>query len=70
MEFIVRNALKTQEEAQPQAEMRIGQANIRVIGCGGGGTNATNWLYKKGIQGAEVIAINTDKQHLDMVEAD
>ena len=28
------------------------------------------WLYKKGIKGAEVIAINTDKQHLDITDAD
>ncbi|MDD5177851.1 MAG: cell division protein FtsZ [Candidatus Nanoarchaeia archaeon] len=48
----------------------VGQANIKVIGCGGGGSNTTNWLFKKGIQGAEIAAINTDKQHLDIVEAD
>jgi len=48
----------------------VGQANIKVIGCGGGGSNMVNWLYKKGVRGAEIIAFNTDKQHLDMVEAD
>ncbi len=48
----------------------VGQANIKVIGCGGAGTNMVNWLYKKGIKGAEIIACNTDKQHLDMVDAD
>ncbi len=48
----------------------VGQANIKVIGCGGGGSNMVNWLYKKGVRGAEIIAINTDKQHLDMIEAD
>jgi cell division protein FtsZ len=29
-----------------------------------------NWLYKKGIQGAEVLAANTDAQHLTITEAD
>jgi cell division protein FtsZ len=48
----------------------VGTANIKVIGCGGGGSNMVNWLYKKGVKGAEIIAFNTDKQHLDMVEAD
>ena len=48
----------------------VGQANIKVIGCGGGGSNMANWLYKKGVRGAEVIAFNTDKQHLDIIEAD
>ena len=62
---IVENAL-----AHSPEEITTGQANIKVVGCGGGGTNATNWLYKKGIQGAEIVALNTDKQHLDLVEAD
>jgi cell division protein FtsZ len=48
----------------------VGQANIKVIGVGGAGTNMVNWLYKKGITGAEVIACNTDFQHLQVVEAD
>jgi len=65
---LIEDALKNVET--PQTAVVVGQANIKVIGCGGGGTNATNWLFKKGIQGAEIIAINTDKQHLDLVEAD
>src|SRR3989344_4197492 len=28
------------------------------------------WLYNKGIKGAEILACNTDKQHLDMINAD
>ena len=50
--------------------LQVGQANIGVYGCGGAGCNMINWLYKKGVRGAEVVAFNTDKQHLDMVEAD
>lgn len=69
MEFIIQNALQSQQTMQPQ-NAEIGQANIKVIGVGGGGSNAVNWLYKKGVKGAEVIALNTDKQHLDMVSAD
>lgn len=48
----------------------LGQANIKVIGIGGAGGNKVNWLYMKGVQGAEIIACNTDQQHLDMIEAD
>ena len=51
-------------------ELKTGQANIKVIGVGGGGGNAANWLFMKGIEGAEVIICNTDQQHLDMVDAD
>ncbi len=64
---IVQDALV---QSVKEVEPSIGQANIKIIGCGGGGSNAINWLYKKGIQGAEIIALNTDKQHLDIVEAD
>ncbi len=48
----------------------VGQANIKVFGCGGAGSNMTNWLYTKGVKGAEIIACNTDKQHLDVTNAD
>ncbi len=48
----------------------VGQANIKVIGCGGAGNNIVGWLYHKGIQGAEIIACNTDKQHLGIIDAD
>ena len=68
MEFIVQNAIQASKENK--TEYVMGQANIKVIGCGGGGTNMANWLFKKGIQGAEVVAINTDKQHLDIINAD
>ncbi len=50
--------------------MEVGTANIKVFGAGGAGGNAINWLYKKGLQGAEIIAANTDLQHLNMIEAD
>ncbi|MBT3323861.1 cell division protein FtsZ [archaeon] len=71
MEFLLQDALANLQENQTQTPAtEIGQANIKVIGCGGGGGNVANWLYKKGVQGAEIIVMNTDKQHLDMIEAD
>ena len=51
-------------------QIDVGQANIKVVGCGGAGGNMTNWLYMKGIQGAEIIACNTDQQHLNVIDAD
>jgi len=71
MDFLVQNALESAQNFETQTQTtEVGQANIKVIGCGGGGTNVTNWLYKKGVQGAKIYALNTDKQHLDLVEAD
>lgn len=43
---------------------------IRVIGCGGGGSNTIDRLATCGIQGAELYAINTDAQHLLHINAD
>ncbi len=68
MDFIVQNAAKA-EQANGN-DLQVGTANIKVVGCGGAGSNAVNWLYKKGIQGAEIIACNTDLQHLQVTEAD
>jgi len=37
---------------------------IRVIGCGGAGTNTIDRCVEDGITGADLVAINTDAQHL------
>ncbi|RMF55413.1 cell division protein FtsZ [Candidatus Woesearchaeota archaeon] len=52
------------------ATSSVGKANIKVIGVGGAGSNMINWLYNKGIRGAEIIACNTDEQHLQITDAD
>ncbi|MCL2827096.1 MAG: cell division protein FtsZ, partial [Eggerthellaceae bacterium] len=45
-------------------------AVIRVVGVGGGGTNAVNRMVEAGIKGVEFISINTDRQALLMSDAD
>ena len=45
-------------------------AVIKVVGVGGGGTNAVNRMVEAGIRGVEFIAINTDHQALLMSDAD
>ncbi len=44
-------------------------AQIKVIGVGGGGSNAVDRMIESGIQGVEFIAINTDAQALVMSKA-
>ncbi|MBN8702097.1 MAG: cell division protein FtsZ [Bacteroidetes bacterium] len=39
---------------------------IKVIGVGGGGSNAVNHMFKQGIKGVDFIVCNTDQQALDM----
>ncbi|MBQ7977766.1 MAG: cell division protein FtsZ [Clostridia bacterium] len=43
---------------------------IKVIGVGGGGSNAVNRMIDAGINGVEFIAVNTDKQALQISKAD
>ncbi|MGZ3918773.1 MAG: cell division protein FtsZ, partial [Bacteroidia bacterium] len=45
----------------PQEENSI----IKVIGVGGGGSNAVNHMYRLGIKGVDFIICNTDKQALE-----
>ncbi len=45
-------------------------AVIRVVGVGGGGTNAVNRMVDAGLKGVEFVAVNTDAQALLMCDAD
>jgi cell division protein FtsZ len=45
-------------------------AVIKVVGVGGGGTNAVSRMVDAGLSGVEFIAANTDAQALEMLEAD
>ena len=51
-------------------QVEVGQARMTVVGCGGAGQNMIDWLYSKGITGAEIIAVNTDLQDLKLKNAD
>lgn len=41
-------------------------SDIKVIGVGGGGSNAVNHMFNQGIQGVDFIVCNTDRQALDI----
>lgn len=49
--------------------MMDGTATIKVIGVGGAGNNAINRMIESGIKGVEFIAINTDRQALQLSKA-
>ena len=53
-------------------EVQVDQASfasIKVVGCGGGGTNAVNRMVEAGLKGVEFIAVNTDRQALALSKA-
>jgi cell division protein FtsZ len=47
----------------------IAGANIKVIGCGGGGSNAVETMIRAGLHGVDFIVANTDRQALDASSA-
>ena len=53
-----------------ESPLRSYVAVIKVVGVGGGGTNAVNRMIEAGIRGVEFVAVNTDAQALLMSEAD
>ena len=57
------------ENMHPLEEAKfVGENNtslIKVIGVGGGGSNAVNYMYNQKIQKVKFVVCNTDKQHLD-----
>ncbi len=53
-----------------ELEMEVDHlASIKVVGVGGGGSNAINRMISAGLRGVEFIALNTDAQALRMAEA-
>ena len=76
MQSIIKEALKNAEQEKQQTrgvigdDDLVGQPRIVIVGCGGAGNNTINRLYHMKVSGAETIAINTDKQHLEMIQAD
>ncbi|AEK20521.1 cell division protein FtsZ [Methanococcus maripaludis] len=70
---LVKEALSKNNEELYNTQMAkddFGNAKILVVGCGGAGNNTIHRLSEIGIEGAETIAINTDKQHLEHINAD
>ena len=56
-------------ELQVDKELQESFASIKVVGCGGGGTNAVNRMIEAGLQGVDFIAVNTDRQALSTSKA-
>ena len=68
MESIIDNAQTDEKSTENLDEMK--DAKIIVVGVGGAGNNQVTRIQKKEVEGAETVAINTDKQHLEMSSAD
>jgi cell division protein FtsZ len=66
MEYMVKEATKDSFAM----EHLISDPKTVVVGCGGAGNNSVDRLKKIGLWGARTVAINTDRAHLERVQAD
>jgi cell division protein FtsZ len=63
---IVKKEKNMQRQMMPEVE---NFARIKVLGVGGGGSNAVNRMIEEGLRGVEFIAVNTDAQALMLSNA-
>ena len=60
------NKLKENMEESFNFDLPKNRSNvIKVIGVGGGGGNAINYMFKQGISGVDIVVCNTDSQSLE-----
>ena len=57
------------DNAELEEVLKSLTTTIKVVGCGGAGTNTISRCLSTGISGAELISINTDAQHLLLSES-
>ncbi len=80
MDSIIKDALSNAQAQKPVMNskddeelmeiLKQHQARIKVIGIGGGGNNTLDRISEIGVDGAKIIAINTDAQDLIETQAD
>ncbi len=70
MDSIIKSALgnRTPEIKEEDEALDNESIKIAVIGVGGAGNNTINRLIAAGVKGADLYAVNTDKQHLSMMD--
>jgi len=68
MEDLVKSVMGESAPEESSSEALSSESiKIVTVGVGGAGNNTINRLIKSGVKGTELVAINTDKQHLNIV---
>lgn len=70
MKSMVEGAIEARTKNEEDKLDDFGTPKIMVIGIGGAGCNCVNRIAHMGVQGAQLVAINTDKQHLSIISDD
>ncbi|OIO20894.1 cell division protein FtsZ [Candidatus Micrarchaeota archaeon CG1_02_47_40] len=66
MDSLIKSVLGEREPAQ-DSSFGSDQIKIVTVGIGGAGNNTINRLIRSGVKGTELLAVNTDRQHLNMI---
>jgi len=64
MESLVREVVGEREPSVDSSD----NIKIATVGVGGAGNNTINRLIRAGVRGTELIAVNTDRQHLSIID--
>ncbi len=70
MEDLVKTVMgegKSEAKEEKTESMSSETIKIVTVGIGGAGNNTINRLIKSGVKGTELVAVNTDRQHLNIV---
>ena len=60
----VQDKAKTNDDQEIEKIVESINVSIKIVGCGGGGSNTVNRCSESGITGAQLCAVNTDAKHL------
>ncbi|MBI2623612.1 MAG: cell division protein FtsZ [Candidatus Liptonbacteria bacterium] len=63
-----RRSKKRAANVPPKEKLFAPIANVKVVGIGGGGTNAVSRISRDFVRGVQFLAVNTDHQDLDHAE--
>ena len=69
MDSLIRDAIGASQVSEPASNEAMSNDQIKIVtvGVGGGGNNTINRLIKFGVKGTELVAVNTDAQHLNLI---
>ena len=62
---MTKNNMEESINFTPDFGAKENSSSIKVIGVGGGGSNAVQHMYAEGIQGVDYLVCNTDRCHLE-----
>ncbi|VVC03498.1 Cell division protein FtsZ 1 [Candidatus Burarchaeum australiense] len=71
MDSLIKSVLGERESSSTtQNDQQLGSEGIKIVtvGAGGAGNNTINRLIRAGVKGTSLVAVNTDKQHLNMLD--